>query len=141
MSNKRSPWVTLTALFVYVFLYAPVIVLIVFAFNSSRTNIVFEGVVNQGPCGPFYWFCRLAENDDALDAAGNTLLIAVSSALIATVIGTMAALALQRYAFPVKRASEAALYIPIVIPEIVMGIGILVFFQRALLGRSTIRSG
>ena len=60
MSNKRSPWVTLTALFVYVFLYAPVIVLIVFAFNSSRTNIVFEGVVNQGPCGPFYWFCRLA---------------------------------------------------------------------------------
>lgn len=129
MSNKRSPWVTLTALFVYVFLYAPVIVLIVFAFNSSRTNIVFEGVVNQGPCGPFYWFCRLAENDDALDAAGNTLIIAVSSALIATVIGTMAALALQRYAFPVKRASEAALYIPIVIPEIVMGIGILVFFS------------
>lgn len=129
MSNKRSPWVTLTALFVYVFLYAPVIVLIVFAFNSSRTNIVFEGVVNQGPCGPFYWFCRLAENDDALDAAGNTLIIAVSSALIATVIGTMAALALQRYAFPVKRASEAVLYIPIVIPEIVMGIGILVFFS------------
>ncbi len=129
MSNKRSPWVTLTALFVYVFLYAPVIVLIVFAFNSSRTNIVFEGVVNQGPCGPFYWFCRLAENDDALDAAGNTLIIAVASALIATVIGTMAALALQRYAFPVKRASEAALYIPIVIPEIVMGIGILVFFS------------
>lgn len=111
------------------FLYAPVIVLIVFAFNSSRTNIVFEGVVNQGPCGPFYWFCRLAENDDALDAAGNTLIIAVASALIATVIGTMAALALQRYAFPVKRASEAALYIPIVIPEIVMGIGILVFFS------------
>lgn len=129
MSNKRSPWVMLTALFVYVFLYAPVIVLIVFAFNSSRTNIVFEGVVNQGPCGPFYWFCRLAENDDALDAAGNTLIIAVASALIATVIGTMAALALQRYAFPVKRASEAALYIPIVIPEIVMGIGILVFFS------------
>ena len=129
MSNKRSPWVTLTALLVYVFLYAPVIVLIVFAFNSSRTNIVFEGVVNQGPCGPFYWFCRLAENDDALDAAGNTLIIAVASALIATVIGTMAALALQRYAFPVKRASEAALYIPIVIPEIVMGIGILVFFS------------
>jgi spermidine/putrescine transport system permease protein len=129
MSNKRSPWVTLTALFVYVFLYAPVIVLIVFAFNSSRTNIVFEGIVNQGPCGPFYWFCRLAENNDALDAAGNTLLIAISSALIATVIGTMAAMALQRYAFPVKRASEAALYIPIVIPEIVMGIGILVFFS------------
>jgi len=129
MSNKRSPWVTLTALFVYIFLYAPVVVLIVFAFNSSRTNIVFEGVVNQGPCGPFYWFCRLAENDDALEAAGNTLVIAVASALIATVIGTMAALALQRYAFPVKRASEAALYIPIVIPEIVMGIGILVFFS------------
>jgi spermidine/putrescine transport system permease protein len=114
---------------VYFFLYAPILVLVIFAFNSSRTNVMFEGVVNQGPCGPFYWFCKLAENNDVLEAAGNTLTIALTSTLVSTVIGTMAALALQRYTFPVKRLSEAALYLPIVIPEIVMGIGILVLFS------------
>jgi spermidine/putrescine transport system permease protein len=128
-STKRSPWLTLAALAVYFFLYAPIIVLVVFAFNSSRTNVVFEGLVNQGPCGPFYWFCKLAENNDVLEAAGNTLTIALTSTLVSTVIGTMAALALQRYSFPVKRLSEAALYLPIVVPEIVMGIGILVLFS------------
>jgi spermidine/putrescine transport system permease protein len=103
-------------------------VLVVFAFNSSRNNIVFEGIVNQGSCGPFYWFCRLLSNDDVIEAASNTLIIASVSTLLATAIGTMAALALQRYEFPIKRISEIFLYIPIVIPEIVMGIGILVFF-------------
>ena len=128
-STKRSPWVTLTALAVYFFLYAPIVILIVFSFNSSRTNIVFEGIVNQGVCGPFYWFCKLFNNGDVLNAAKNTLTIAFTSTIVSSIIGTMAALALQRYDFPVKRASEAALYIPIVIPEIVMGIGILVFFS------------
>jgi spermidine/putrescine transport system permease protein len=129
MSQRRSPLVVLAALAVYVFLYAPILVLVLYSFNASRTNIVFEGVVNQGPCGPFYWFCRLFENDEVLDAAKNTLTIALTSTVIATVIGTMAALALQRYHFPVKSFSEAALYIPIVIPEIVMGIGVLVLFS------------
>jgi spermidine/putrescine transport system permease protein len=127
--NRRSPWLTLSALAVYFFLYAPMVVLIVYSFNASRTNVAFEGVVNRGPCGPFYWFCQLAENDDVLEAARNTLIIAVTTSLVATTIGTMAALALQRYSFPFKSFSEATLYVPIVIPEIVMGIGILVFFS------------
>ena len=127
--NRRSPWLTLSALAVYFFLYGPIVVLILFSFNSSRTNVVFEGVVNRGPCGPFYWFCELAQNDDVLDATRNTLIIAISSTVVATTIGTLAALALQRYNFPFKRFSEGTLYIPIVIPEIVMGIGILVFFS------------
>ena len=127
--NRRSPWLTLSALAVYFFLYAPIVVLILYSFNASRTNVVFEGIVNRGPCGPFYWFCRLAENNDVLDATRNTLIIAVTSTIVATLIGTMAALALQRYNFPFKQVSEATLYVPIVIPEIVMGIGILVFFS------------
>ena len=57
--NRRSPWLTLSALAVYFFLYAPMVVLIVYSFNASRTNVAFEGVVNRGPCGPFYWFCQL----------------------------------------------------------------------------------
>ncbi len=140
--TRRSPFVTLAAIGVYVFLYAPIIVLFLYAFNASRTNVVFEGFITQvgsvqqegslvvqSPCGPFHWFCVLAQNDEVLEAARNTLTIAFTSSLCATIIGTMAALALQRYNFPVKTFSEASLYIPIVIPEIVMGIGILVLFS------------
>jgi len=129
MSNRRSPWLVLVSSLVYVFLYVPIVVLVVFSFNSSRTNVVFEGVVNQGPCGPFYWFCQLFSNGEVLTAAQNTLTIAFVSTLAATTIGTMAALALQRHEFPAKSFSEVSLYIPIVIPEIVMGIGILVLFS------------
>ncbi len=129
MSNRRSPWLVLATLLVYGFLYAPIAVLMIYAFNSSRTNVVFAGIVNQGPCGPFYWFCVLFKNREALNAAKNTLTIAFTSTVVSSIIGTMAALALQRYRFPAKPFSEAALYIPIVIPEIVMGIGILVLFS------------
>jgi spermidine/putrescine transport system permease protein len=116
----------------------------VFSFNASRTNVTFEGFipafsesvnmdgsrVQSSPCGPFHWFCDLARNRDVKEAAGNTLLIAVTSTLTSTIIGTMAALALQRYNFRLKGFSQVSLYIPIVIPEIVMGIGILVLFSQ-----------
>jgi spermidine/putrescine transport system permease protein len=125
----RFSWLGLVAALVYLFLYAPILVLMVFAFNSSRANIVFEGVVNQGSCGPFYWFCLLFQNREVVSAARNTLIIAITSTVVSTTIGTMAALALQRYRFPAKTFSELTLYIPIVIPEIVMGIGILVLFS------------
>jgi spermidine/putrescine transport system permease protein len=110
-------------------MYVPIVVLVLFAFNSSRTNVTWVGIVNQGACGPFYWFCQLFKNNDALSAARNTLIIAATSTVLSTIIGTMAALALQRYAFPAKTFAEISLYIPIVIPEIVMGISILVLFS------------
>ena len=127
--RKNSTLTTVSALLVYLFLYAPIVVLILYSFNSSHTNIVFEGFVNRGPCGPFYWYCQLLRNNDVMEAAGNTLTIAFTSTIFATIFGTMAALALQRYLFPGKRVAEATIYTPIVSPEIVMGIGILVFFS------------
>lgn len=130
-ARRQSPWVVLSAILVYIFLYAPIVVLILFSFNSSRTNVVFEGVVNQGPCGPFFWYCELFKNDDVMDATRNTLTIALTSTFFSTIIGTMAALALQRYNFRGRNASETMLYFPIVTPEIVMGIGILVLFSAS----------
>ena len=129
---------------VYVFLYAPIVVLVLFSFNASRANITFEGfvstfsdktvmdgsLVKASPCGPFHWFCELAKDDDVTEAAGNTLTIAIISTLVSSVIGTMAALSLQRYEFKLKPFSQLSLYIPIVIPEIVMGIGILTLFSQ-----------
>ena len=136
---KRHPIIQIATVLVYIFLYAPIIVLILYSFNASRANVTFEGfipkfservvmdgsLVKSSPCGAFHWFCELSKNRDVMDAAGNTLTIAFTSTIISTIIGTMAALALQRYEFKLKPFSQLSLYIPIVIPEIVMGIGML----------------
>jgi spermidine/putrescine transport system permease protein len=66
-----------------------------------------------------------------MDATRNTLIIAVTSTIVSTIVGTMAALALQRYNFRGRNVSETTMYFPIVTPEIVMGIGILVMFSAA----------
>ncbi len=141
---RRSPAITLASSLVYLFLYAPIFVLVLYSFNASRTNIIFAGfitnfeprptlqagLVTASPCGPFHWFCELSHNRDVMSAARNTLTIAVISTIVSTVIGTMAALALQRYDFKLKPFTQVSLYIPIVIPEIVMGIGILTLFSQ-----------
>jgi len=141
--HRRSPLIIVLTMLVYFFLYAPVVVLFLFAFNSSKTNVLFEGFitqvgpteivagnVTQSPCGAFHWFCELAKNSEVRNAARNTLTIAFTSTIISTIIGTLAAISLQRYNYRLKTFSEVSLYIPIVIPEIVMGIGILVLFSQ-----------
>jgi len=140
---RRSPFVIAATILVYFFLYAPILVLILYSFNSSKTNVNFEGFISsfgavrlvgsnvvQSPCGPFHWFCELSKNREVTHAAKNTLMIAFIATIVSTVIGTMAALALQRYNFRLKTFSQISLYIPIVIPEIVMGIGILILFSQ-----------
>jgi spermidine/putrescine transport system permease protein len=142
--HRRHPLIFSAAILVYAFLYAPILVLVLFSFNASRANVTFEGfvpkfsqqvvmdgsLVKSSPCGPFHWFCELGKNRDVTQAARNTLTIAFISTLSSTIIGTMAALALQRYEFKLKPFSQLSLYIPIVIPEIVMGIGILTLFSQ-----------
>lgn len=141
--HRRSPWILLMTVLVYFFLYAPIFVLVTYSFNASKTNVLFDGfitqvgsvrVVNgdvvQSPCGPFHWFCELSKNKEVTNAASNTLFIAFTATFVSTIIGTMAALALQRYNFRLKSFSQVSLYVPIVIPEIVMGIGILTLFSQ-----------
>lgn len=142
--HKRSPFVLVAAFLVYFFLYAPIAGLILYSFNASRANVRFEGfitevsdrvvmegsLVKSSPCGMFHWYCDLSKNDDVIEAAQNTLTIAFIATLVSTTIGTMAAIALQRYDFKIKPFSQISLYIPIVIPEIVMGIGILTLFSQ-----------
>ena len=141
--HRRHPLIVVATVLVYFFLYAPVFILVSYSFNASRTNITFEGFITefgptkmqgstvvQSPCGPFHWFCELAKNREVLSATENTLTIAIISTVLSTVIGTMAAIALQRYDFGLKSFSEISIYIPVVIPEIVMGIGILVLFSQ-----------
>lgn len=141
--HRRSPFVIFMTVLVFLFLYVPIFVLVLYSFNASRTNVTFEGFITafgplqmqgslvvQSPCGPFHWFCDLTRNQEVMTAARNTLTIAFVSTLVSTIIGTMAAIALQRHDFKIKPFAQLSLYIPIVIPEIVMGIGILTLFSQ-----------
>ena len=122
MSEKKpSLWLRIYSAIVYGFIYAPILILVVFSFNTQKLNIHWEGFTLN-------WYKVLFNDTQIFLATRNTLLIALISTLIATIIGTMAALAMHRYRFPLYNVSETVMYIPIVIPEVVMGISLLVFF-------------
>jgi len=122
MSEKKPPiWLSIYTFFAYLYIYIPIIILIVFSFNTMRLNIRWEGFTLS-------WYSVLFHDQDIIRATRNTLIIALISTLVATVIGTLAALAMQRYRFPGYAASETLMYIPIIIPEVVMGISLLAFF-------------
>lgn len=110
---------------VFGFLYLPVLILILFSFNSTRSVAVFASFSTD-------WYTRLLSNRELLDSARNSLLIGLIATLASTVIGTLLALALDRFRFRGRTALDANLYLPIVIPEIVMGISLLLFFNQAL---------
>lgn len=122
MSEKKPAlWLRIYTALVYGFIYVPIIILIVFSFNTQKLNLRWEGFTLN-------WYKVLFHDNQVLLATRNTLIIAIVSTLVATIIGTMAALAMQRYRFPGYRTSETMMYIPIVIPEVVMGISLLVLF-------------
>lgn len=113
------------AALVFGFLYLPVLILIVFSFNNTRSVAVFTGFSTE-------WYLSLAHNEELLDAARNSLLVGLITTIAATLIGTLTALAMERYRFKLRTTFDANLYLPIVIPEIVMGISLLLFFNQAL---------
>ena len=100
------------------FLYLPIIILVIYSFNTSKMNVVFEGFT-------FDWYKTLFNNTDLIEAFINTLIIAITSTAISTVIGTIGAIGLKKYKFRGKQFINLLLYIPIVIPEIVLGISLL----------------
>ena len=104
------------------YLYLPILLLIVFSFNTQKLNIRWEGFT-------LHWYRELFRDQDVLQATRNTLIIASISTIVATIIGTLAALALQRYRFPGYTFAESILYIPVIVPEVVMGISLLVLFS------------
>ncbi|MGH8058298.1 MAG: ABC transporter permease [Candidatus Entotheonellia bacterium] len=138
-----EPLLALNALVVYTFLYVPIAVLILFSFSASRYASVWGGF-------SLTWYAKLFQNEDIAQALINSVLIAVATALLATVLGTLAAIGLARYVDRRAARYEAALMLPILIPDIVQGISLLLFFvlmfhwlERALdwelsLGRWTV---
>lgn len=115
---------SLHGVLMYVFLYAPILVLVVYSFNSSRLVSVWEGFT-------FDWYVKLFSNEAMGKALQNSLIVALSSTAISTVFGTMVALVMERHEFWGKLPFDALLYLPIIIPDISMAVMLLLFFVMA----------
>ncbi|MBC8253186.1 MAG: ABC transporter permease [Ardenticatenia bacterium] len=135
--RRRGRWLSrlLTAHGVagYVFLYLPIIILVIFSFNASRYAVAWRGLTLR-------WYASLFAHPAIGAALQNTLIVAGASTLISTVFGTMVALAMERYKFRAKLAFDALLYLPIIIPDIAMAVMLLLFFvlSHTRLGLTTI---
>ena len=119
---------------VFAFLYLPILVVIVFSFSASSL---------VGDWGGFSldWYRRMFENEQLMNAFRNSLWVALWSTLIATILGTAAALALDRYRRWIgRRAFDAVVYLPVIIPDITMAVMLLLWFTsiNVTLGRETI---
>ncbi|MCI1955273.1 MAG: ABC transporter permease [Oscillospiraceae bacterium] len=115
---------------IYAFLFLPIVVIVVNSFNAteSKPYLSWKGFT-------FDWYGRLLQNAALLDSFRNTLLLAAVSTILSTIIGTIAAVGMFKYRFRGKSVIDALLYIPVVIPEIVLGIALLTLFATVNIPR------
>jgi ABC-type spermidine/putrescine transport system permease subunit II len=106
---------------VYLFLFFPIVVVIIFAFNSGNNVAEFAGFSTK-------WFGRALDDDTITSAIGRSLRIALASAVIATVFGTAAALALSRVSRRVRNPFDVLVFLTLVVPELVLAVSSLIFF-------------
>lgn len=119
---RRGPWLWAAGLAVYAFLYVPLLIVIAYSFNDSRLNAEWVGFT-------WHWYKVLLHDDDMLQAAGNSLLIALVSSSAAAVLGTMAGMAMQRYN---PRLFSFMVLAPVAMPEVLLGVSLLLFFIQVL---------
>src|SRR5215210_711669 len=106
---------------IYLFFYAPIFVMVFFSFNEGRSTQVWGGFSTQ-------WYGELLQDESVLDAFRPSMIVGVSATAIATVIGTLTALALTRHRFRGKTFADSTIYAATIMPEIVVGVSLLVFF-------------
>jgi spermidine/putrescine transport system permease protein len=123
MSRGRNRVLTAFTALIYAFLFAPIVVLIMFSFNVSRRNFVWQGFTTD-------WYPKLLANSDLLDALGVTLQVALVAVIGSTILGSLLGLGLARLKFRGSGATETLLLLPMVTPEIIMGISLLIFFSQ-----------
>jgi spermidine/putrescine transport system permease protein len=116
--KRPSPLLWCTAIAGYVFLYAPLVIVVLYSFNDSRLNAQWVGFT-------LAWYQKLLHNEAMLTAARNSLFIALVAAAASTVLGTLAGFALHRYR---PRVLPVLVLATIAIPEILMGVSLLIFF-------------
>jgi spermidine/putrescine transport system permease protein len=112
-------WVALTM----IFLYAPLIVLMIFSFNDSKRNVVWKGFTTK-------YYEKALANSSLVEALVNSLTIAFLATIVSLVLGALAGVMLWRFRFPFKGAVEGTMTLPIIVPEICMGVAMLIFFAK-----------
>lgn len=129
----RSHLLLAYSLAILAFLYIPLIILAMYSFNDSRINAVWTGFT-------FKWYEQLLNNRRVLEALINTLIVGIASTVVSTALGTIAAIALHRYKYKMQSVINGLVYLPILIPEIVMGLSLLVLFSqvRMPLGKTSL---
>jgi spermidine/putrescine transport system permease protein len=134
--GARRGWLLAASLGDLAFLYAPIVVLIVFSFNAGRLAASWQGISLQ-------WYGALARDHALLVALQNSLVIATVSTAIATALGVSAAVGLERMPSRSRAALEGAFLLPLVVPEVMMGVALLLFFVviRLPLGLLTVTIG
>jgi spermidine/putrescine transport system permease protein len=115
---RRPLGLWLVALFVYAFLYVPLMIVVVYSFNDSQLNAEWVGFTLD-------WYRKLFHNEEMLRAAGNSLMIALVASAASTLLGTMAGFAMHRYKL---KLLPLLVLTPIAIPEILVGVSLLIFF-------------
>jgi spermidine/putrescine transport system permease protein len=105
----------------YVFLYAPIVILVLFSFTTDPFGARMTGFT-------FDWYAQLFRDQRLMGATMNTLQVGLISTIVSTILGTTLALAMERFRFRGRVAVDALLYLPVVIPEIVMALSLLAFF-------------
>lgn len=121
-ANKSKAWLRAYAVLAYVFLYLPIALIIIFSFNQSRLGGAWTGFTLE-------WYRTLFANAVVLEATRNSLIIAVVSTIFGTLFGTLLGVGLARYVFPGKKIFLWFMYVPVVIPEIIMAVSLIVFYS------------
>ena len=106
---------------VFAFLYLPIVLLVVYSFNDSKLNLYWAGFTTK-------WYGMLFGNEVLLRAFQNSLIVATTTTALSVVIGTSAAWLLYRYRFPAQQTLGLLIFIPMVMPEVLMGVSLLVLF-------------
>jgi spermidine/putrescine transport system permease protein len=122
---------------VFAFLYIPIILLIVFSFNDSKLGLAWEGFTTK-------WYAQLFGNDVLIRAFKNSMIIASVTTVLSTALGTIGAWLMYRYSFPFRHAIALLVFIPMVIPEVLMGVSLMILFNNVLdlnLGFTTVIIG
>ncbi|HEY6974295.1 MAG TPA: ABC transporter permease, partial [Nitrospiraceae bacterium] len=122
--KHREAWLRSVAIINLAFLYLPILVLLVFSFNASRLAATWQGF-------SWHWYGQLIENGALHAATGNSLLVAVVSTVLAMVLGVPAAMGLERLARRSQHILVGMLLLPLVIPEVMMGVSLLLVFVMA----------
>lgn len=122
-SWRDTPGLPTLTVLVLVFLYAPLLVLVIYAFNANRLVTVWTSFSTQ-------WFFEVVQNADIRRAAFNSIVVAIAATLISTIVATAGALALERGRLKFGRGAATALIsLPLIVPEIIVGIMTLIFFS------------